>query len=212
MPGQPDQEALQQDIINIRTLLCALRGVLLEDLQVGNSDENDNFDSLESEELISVANVIDKLSLTTSNIVNDTNDNTDESVKDITDKAIRQTLEENEDLKRQNILLEQQVEEKERRIKALERVLLTEEKSYNFGIKGRKSLLINTASQVITTELDFLSSNFHEIAFRLRELTTGHLLLTETISTTLTSTTSTTPSTTETSTTSMQQQDARVCD
>ena len=206
MPGQPDQEALQQEIINIRTLLCALRGVLLEGLQVGSSDENDNFDSLESEELISVANVIDKLSLTTSNIVNDTNDNTDESVKDITDKAIRQTLEENEDLKRQNILLEQQLEEKERRIKALERVLLTEEKSYNFGIKGRKSLLINTASQVITTELDFLSSNFHEIAFRLRELTTGPLLLTETISTTSTT------STTETSTTSMQQQDARVCD
>merc|ERR1719282_1724455 len=84
------------------------------------------------------------------NIIND-NENSDEEesecVKDITNKAIRQTVEENEDLKRQNILLEQQLEEKERRIKALERLLLTEEKSQFSWTNGRKSFSVNTATQ-----------------------------------------------------------------
>ena len=97
-----------------------------------------------------MANVIDKLSLH-ANIIND-NENSDEEdsecVKDITNKAIRQTVEENEDLKRQNILLEQQLEEKERRIKALERLLLTEEKSQFSLTNGRKSFSVNTATQV----------------------------------------------------------------
>lgn len=97
-----------------------------------------------------MANVIDKLSLH-ANTIND-NENSDEEesecVKDITNKAIRQTVEENEDLKRQNILLEQQLEEKERRIKALERLLLTEEKSQFSLTNGRKSFSVNTATQV----------------------------------------------------------------
>ena len=70
------------------------------------------------------------------------------SVRDITSKAIRQTIKENEDLKRQNILLEQKLEEKERKIKALERVLVTEEKSYGMLSNLKKTSYVNSASQV----------------------------------------------------------------
>ena len=96
---------------------------------IKNGDEIENMDSLESEELLSVACVIEKLSENVTNKSEDEEENGG-SVRDITSKAIRQTIEENEDLKRQNILLEQKLEEKERKIKALERILVTEEKSY----------------------------------------------------------------------------------
>ena len=138
-----DGPTMEQDLDNIKTLILALRGVLLDGFQ---SDENANCDSLESEELMSVASVIDKLSLSANNNVGDSDNDTD-NVRDITDKAIRQTLEENEDLKRQNILLEQQLGEKERRIKALEKILLNDEKSFGFN-KDRKFMVVNTASQV----------------------------------------------------------------
>ena len=103
-------------------------------------------DSLESEELLSVACVIEKLS---ENVTNKTEDEEENggSVRDITSKAIRQTIEENEDLKRQNILLEQKLEEKERKIKALERILVTEDKSYGM-LSNKKTSYINSASQV----------------------------------------------------------------
>ena len=68
-------------------------------------------------------------------------------VRDITNKAVRQTIEENQDLKRQNILLEQQLDEKERRIKVLERLLLSEGKSFRNILDGERSS-VNTASQV----------------------------------------------------------------
>lgn len=71
------------------------------------------------------------------------------SVRDITSQAIRQTIEENQDLKRQNILLEQKLEEKERKIKALERILVSEEKSYGLTSNLRKTSYVNSASQVI---------------------------------------------------------------
>ena len=110
-------------------------------------DQLDNFDSLQSEELLSVASVIDKLSV---NAATDTVSEEEpcDNVRDITHQAIRQTVEENEDLKRQNILLEQQLEEKERRIKALEKILVTENRSCSLS-NGNKSLLVNSASQVV---------------------------------------------------------------
>ena len=109
-------------------------------------DQLDNFDSLQSEELLSVASVIDKLSV---NAATDTVSEEEpcDNVRDITNQAIRQTVEENEDLKRQNVLLEQQLEEKERRIKALEKILVTENRSCSLS-NGNKSLLVNSASQV----------------------------------------------------------------
>jgi len=137
-------EFIQQDIINIKTLLYALRGVLADDIK--NGDEIENIDSLESEELISVACVIEKLSENVTNKSEDEEENGG-SVRDITSKAIRQTIKENEDLKRQNILLEQKLEEKERKIKALERVLVTEEKSYGMLSYLKKTSYVNSASQ-----------------------------------------------------------------
>ena len=114
--------------------------------------ELDNCDSIESEELLNVANVIDKLSVQATTVGHDkpdnNNDSDDECVRDITNNAIRKTIEENEDLKRQNILLNQQLEEKDRKIKALERLLLNEDNNnYKNSIHDRKSL-INTATQV----------------------------------------------------------------
>jgi len=149
MPGPIEvasPEFIQQDIINIKTLLYALRGVLVDDIK--NGDEIENIDSLESEELISVACVIEKLSENVTNKSEDEEENgSSGSVRDITSKAIRQTIEENEDLKRQNILLEQKLEEKERKIKALERVLVTEEKSYGMLSNLKKTSYVNSASQ-----------------------------------------------------------------
>ena len=70
-------------------------------------------------------------------------------MRDITSQAIRQTIEENQDLKRQNILLEQKLEEKERKIKALERILVSEEKSYGLTTSHlKKTSHVNSASQV----------------------------------------------------------------
>ena len=116
---------------------------------IKNGDEIENIDSLESEELISVACVIEKLSENVTNKSEDEEENgSSGSVRDITSKAIRQTIEENEDLKRQNILLEQKLEEKERKIKALERVLVTEEKSYGMLSNLKKTSYVNSASQV----------------------------------------------------------------
>ena len=96
-----------------------------------------------------MATVIDKLSLAATKVgeedeaemVSLTGDT------DVRDKAVRQTVEENEDLKRQNILLEQQLEEKERRIRVLERLLLSEGKSYR-SISDGKTFSVNTATQV----------------------------------------------------------------
>ena len=102
--------------------------------------------------MLSVATVIDRLSLA-ANKTGEEEDaemislNGDHDVRDITHKAVRQTVEENEDLKRQNILLEQQLEEKERRIKVLERLLLSEGKTYR-SISDGKKFPVNTATQV----------------------------------------------------------------
>ena len=119
-----------------------------------NNAENSN-ESLESLELLSVATVIDRLSLAATRGASEEEDtemvslngDTNNDVRDITHKAVRQTIEENQDLKRQNILLEQQLDEKERRIKVLERLLLSEGKSFRNILDGERSS-VNTASQV----------------------------------------------------------------
>jgi len=173
-----DPRLLQQEIINIKSLIMALRGVLLD----GFDAENEEFDSLQSEELLSVANVIDKLSVQANNHLSSNEDDDREDndcVKDITNNAIRKTLEENEDLKRQNILLEQQLGEKERRIKALERLLLIDEKSFN--ITQRSGLnLVNTATQTDrasnrTSSLD-RSSTINNLNARCRSLKSDEIL------------------------------------
>ena len=105
--------------------------------------------------MLSVATVIDRLSIKANKdpsqeedteMVSLNGDNSND-VRDITHKAVRQTIEENQDLKRQNILLEQQLEERERRIRVLERLLLSEGKTSRNILDGKKTS-INTATQV----------------------------------------------------------------
>lgn len=104
---------------------------------------------------MSVATAIDRLSEAANRTASDEDDaemlslngDNNNDVRDITNKAVRQTIEENQDLKRQNILLEQQLDEKERRIKVLERLLLSEGKSFRNILDGERSS-VNTASQV----------------------------------------------------------------
>ena len=102
-------------------------------------------DSTESEELIDVAAAIGRLSAAAIECNNQ--ENYSDSVRDITDAAIRKTVEENEDLKRQIILLQQQLLEKDRRMKVLENLLLGEGKVVCHTAKDGKSVL-NTATQV----------------------------------------------------------------
>ena len=63
-------------------------------------------------------------------------------MSNIHDTAIRKTVEDNEDLNRKIILLQQQLEDKERRIKVLEGKFLSN------STKGKESELVNSATQV----------------------------------------------------------------
>jgi len=147
-------DILEQDIINIRTLLSTLQQVLAEGCDFNAKNAENTTDSLESVELLSVATAIDRLSEAANRTASDEDDaemislngDNNNDVRDITNKAVRQTIEENQDLKRQNILLEQQLDEKERRIKVLERLLLSEGKSFRNILDGERSS-VNTASQ-----------------------------------------------------------------
>ena len=129
--------------------------VLQADCHFNAQNGEYNTDSLESVELLSVATAIDRLSEAANRTGSDEDDaemislngENNNDVREITNKAVRQTIEENQDLKRQNILLEQQLDEKERRIKVLERLLLSEGKSFR-NILDRERSSVNTASQV----------------------------------------------------------------
>ena len=129
--------------------------VLQEGCDFNAKNAENTTDSLESVELLSVATAIDRLSEAANRTASDEDDaemislngDNNNDVRDITNKAVRQTIEENQDLKRQNILLEQQLDEKERRIKVLERLLLSEGKSFRNILDGERSS-VNTASQV----------------------------------------------------------------
>ena len=64
------------------------------------------------------------------------------------DNAIIKTIEDNEDLKRKVILLQQQLEEKERRIRMLKSLLVEKGKIYKSSTKHQKCKLVNSATQV----------------------------------------------------------------
>ena len=65
----------------------------------------------------------------------------------------RKTVEENQDLQRQLVFLQQQLKEKDRRIKCLEDQVATGSKKYSAGTSGTRQ---NSASQVL---LHFLGSS-----------------------------------------------------
>jgi cell division septum initiation protein DivIVA len=60
--------------------------------------------------------------------------------------SMRKIVEENEDLKRQIIFLQQQVQEKEHRTRVLEKLLVADTKIFDSSGKCRKS--VNSATQV----------------------------------------------------------------
>ena len=61
---------------------------------------------------------------------------------------MRKTVQENEDLKRKVILLQQQLLEKDRRSKVLENLLLGEGKVFGNLVREENSVFVNTATQV----------------------------------------------------------------
>ena len=98
--------------------------------------------NIDSEDLKDVALAINRLSVATVSVHPydyETN------LKEISDNTMKKIVEENEDLKRQNILLEQKLNAAERHIKYLEKSLVVTEKQ-TFPRRNYKQ--VNTASQV----------------------------------------------------------------
>jgi len=150
MQDRTSQQSMTGDVLAIKTLLISLRRILMDEKENVDNDINQNIfeenpDNIESEELIDVAAAIGRLSAAAS--VCNNQENYSDSVKDITDTAMRKTVEENEDLKRKIVLLQQQLEEKERRTRVLEKLLVGEGKLSNNSDRGEKADLANTATQ-----------------------------------------------------------------
>ena len=107
-----------------------------DEISIGNIDSDD---------LKEAAVAINRLSVAS---VNNTKQVYDEdTLRDIADTAIRKTVEENEDLKRQIVLLQQKMDVKERHIQALENLLVNDRKPIFRSIKDRQH--DNRATQVI---------------------------------------------------------------
>ena len=78
------------------------------------------------------------------------NPNHKDTLKDISDTAVRKTVQENEDLKRKIVFLQQKMDVKERHIKVLEKLLLEDRKPIIHTSQQQNSnQIVNTASQVI---------------------------------------------------------------
>ena len=97
----------------------------------------------ESEQLVSAAEAIEKLSAAAA-AGQDTIEDFSDPVRDISDTAVRKTVEENQDLRRQVVFLQQTVEERDRRIRALESLLVGDRANSTSGSQGS----MNTATQV----------------------------------------------------------------
>ena len=76
------------------------------------------------------------------------------------DNAIIKTIEDNEDLKRKIVLLQQQLEEKERRIRMLKSLLAENGKIYNSSTKHEDCELVNSATQVSQININGLRTFF----------------------------------------------------
>ena len=109
-------------------------------IEINDLSQNEYEASIESEELSDVAAAINKLSASSNY---DAHAYYDDSSKE---NSIRKIVEENEDLKRQIIFLQQQVQEKEHRTRVLEKILMADTKMFRNSVKCRKS--VNSATQV----------------------------------------------------------------
>ena len=98
-----------------------------------------------AEELIDVAAVISRLSAS-SNFNNQPNFH-GPSIEN----GMSKTVEENEDLKRQIIFLQQQLKEKDHRAKVLEKLMTGKKTMLSSSAEWRKNVLVNSATQVWST-------------------------------------------------------------
>ena len=97
-----------------------------------------------AEELKDVAAIIQRLSFTTNF------DNTNKLLRNeaLKESEMDKTVEENEDLRRQIVFLEEQVKEKEHSIKLLEELLNKDKKATSCSRYSRKFFPVNSSTQV----------------------------------------------------------------
>merc|ERR1719361_653947 len=102
----------------------------------------------ESEQLVSAAEAIEKLSAAAAAGLNqDTIEDFTDPVRDISDSAVRKTVEENQDLRRQVVFLQQTVDERDRRICALESLLVSDRANSTSVSNSSSNASVNTATQ-----------------------------------------------------------------
>jgi len=149
----------------VRSMLLRLRRVLQEDMgaiDLHGADTVNPFDTdvslrpgnlyanlvlAESEQLVSAAEAIEKLSAAAA-AGQDTLEDFTDPVRDISDSAVRKTVEENQDLRRQVVFLQQTVDERDRRIRALESLLVSDRaNSTSVSSSNSNNASMNTATQ-----------------------------------------------------------------
>merc|ERR1719266_2465283 len=144
-------EAVREEVGDVRSMLLRLRRVLQEadtvnpfdtDVSLRPGNLYANLVLAESEQLVSAAEAIEKLSAAAA-AGQDTIEDFNDPVRDISDSAVRKTVEENQDLRRQVVFLQQTVEERDRRIRALESLLVGDRANSTSSSQAS----INTATQ-----------------------------------------------------------------
>lgn len=133
------QNSAALDVANIKMMLLSLENMLMvtngnleEDFNENISDEI-SIGNIDSDDLKEAAVAINRLSVASVNITKQVYG--EDMLRDIADTAIRKTVEENEDLKRQIVLLQQKMDVKERHIQALENLLVNDRKPIFRSIK-----------------------------------------------------------------------------
>ena len=122
--------------VNDESLNDKISEDMAEEMLIGN---------VASDDLKDVAIAINRLSDAAVHIPNHK-----DTLKDISDTAVRKTVQENEDLKRQIVFLQQKMDVKERHIQALEKLLLEDRKPISHTSQQQNSkYIVNTTSQVI---------------------------------------------------------------
>merc|ERR1719220_1440946 len=157
-------EAVREEVGDVRSMLLRLRRVLQEDMgtiDLHMADTVNPFDRdislrpgnlyanlvlAESEQLVSAAEAIEKLSAAAA-AGQDTIEDFTDPVRDISDSAVRKTVEENQDLRRQVVFLQQTVDERDRRIRALESLLVSDRANSTSVSSSNSNASMNTATQ-----------------------------------------------------------------
>jgi len=145
----------REEVGDVRSMLLRLRRVLQEADTVNPFDRDvslrpgnlyANLVLAESEQLVSAAEAIEKLSAAAA-AGQDTIEDFNDPMRDISDSAVRKTVEENQDLRRQVVFLQQTVDERDRRIRALESLLVSDRANSTSVSSSNSTASMNTATQ-----------------------------------------------------------------